>query len=93
MTDTTDTVQAEATGAETVNIEYGGNTYTVPAAIDDYDGDVVDAMDDQKLSHAIRGILGDDQWERFKASKPKVSAYGEFIEAWTKAIGLDSLGN
>lgn len=80
--------EAEMT-AETVTVDYGGRTFTLPASLDDVDGDVLDAIDDQKLSHALQGLLGPEQWAAFKATKPKVRDYGELFEAFAAKVGLD----
>lgn len=85
-------VEAEATGTDTVEVAYKGVTYAFPASMDDADGDVLEAIDNQKLSHAIRGLLTDDQYKRFKATKPKISDYGALFEAYAKVIGLESVG-
>lgn len=83
--------EAEMT-AETVEVQYNGMAFTMPASLDDADGDVIDAIDDQKLSHALRGLLDNEQWERFKATKPKVRDYGGLFEAFAAAIGLEGVG-
>lgn len=94
MTDNNDKTpaQIEATGAATVDIEYAGKTYKFPASMDDADGDVLDAIDDQKFSHALKGLLGDDGWTAFKAAKPKVRDYEGLFSAYAKKIGLVSAG-
>lgn len=83
--------QIEATNAESVDVDYEGNTYTFPASLDEADGDVIDAIDEQKMSRALRGLLG-DQWSTFKATKPKVKDYGGLFDAYAKRIGLSSSG-
>jgi hypothetical protein len=85
-------VAAEAAGADTVKVEYAGQVYLFPASLDDADGDVLDAVDDQKLSHALRGLMGADDWRRFKATKPKVKHYGELFGAYARTIGMDTVG-
>lgn len=86
-------IEVEATGVETVIIEFAGKSYTFPANIEDADGDVVDAVDDQKISHALRGLLSTTEWAAFKATKPKVRDYAALFEQYAKAIGLVSSGN
>lgn len=80
--------EAEMT-AETVTVDFGGQTFTMPASLDDADGDVIDAIDDQKLSHALQGLLGPEQWAAFKKTRPKVRDYGELFEAYAQKIGLE----
>jgi hypothetical protein len=85
--------QREADGDETVSVDYAGQSYVMPASLDDADGDVLDAIDDQHISYALRALLGDKQWDRFKANKPKVRDYNGLFESYAKATGLDSAGN
>lgn len=84
--------ELDATGA-TVTVTYNGNDYLLPGSLDDADGDVLDAIDDQKISHALRALLGAEQWKRFKATRPKTSDYGGLFDAYAKRIGLESTGN
>lgn len=91
MTDPTP-VELEATGAETVQVDYAGQSYTFPASLDIVDGDVIDAIDDMKLSHALKGLLSVEDWARFKATKPLLKHYGEFFDAFASAIGLGTAG-
>lgn len=85
-------LEREARGAETVTVEYAGESYTFPGSLDDADGEVLEAVDDKKLSYALRGLLDEHQWKRFKATKPKVRDYAGLFEAYAKAIGLESTG-
>ena len=85
--------QIEAEGIATVQVEFKGATYTFPAGIEDADGDVLDAIDDQKLSHALHGLLEGDEWARFKATKPRVHDYTDMFDAYAKVIGLGTSGN
>lgn len=85
--------QIEAEGVETVQVEFKGETYTFPAGLEDADGDVLDAIDDQKLSHALHGLLEGGEWARFKASRPRVRDYTDMFGAYAKVIGLDTSGN
>lgn len=91
MTDPTP-AELETSDAETVEVAYGSGSYTFPASLEDCDGDVLDAIDDMKLSHALKGLLSDDDWSRFKKSKPKVKDYGALFDAFAETIGLGSAG-
>ncbi len=83
--------ELEATGVEEVKVEWRGAFYTFPASLDDCDGDVLDAIDAQKMSFALKALLGEDQWETFKTSKPKVRDYGALFTEYAKAIGLPTV--
>lgn len=73
-----------------IEVVYGGESYTFPASLEDADGDVLDAIDDQKMSRAIRGLLGEKQWAKFKNSRPKVRDYAALFDAYAEAIGLST---
>ena len=85
-------LQAEAQAAEDVEVEFQDHTWVLPATLDEADGDVLDAIDEMKLSHALRGLMGDEQWDKFKATKPKVKDYGALFDAYANTIGLGSVG-
>ena len=84
--------QIEAEHVETVDVEYKGTTYIFPAGLEDADGDVIDAIDDSKISHALRGLLEGGEWERFKATKPRVRDYNDLFGAYALVIGLETSG-
>lgn len=90
MTDSPAQVEAEA--QDSLVVDHDGETYTFPASLDDADGDVLDAIDDQKLSRALRGLMSPADWTRFKATKPKVRDYARMFEAYATAIGLGNAG-
>lgn len=70
----------------TTTIEYNGDTYEVAPA-EDWDLDVLEAIDDQRLTHALKALLGEDQYKTFRASNRKVSDLGKFFEVAGKAVG------
>lgn len=84
--------ELEASDATTVDVEFNGVTVTMPASLDDADGDVIDAIDDMKLSHALKGLMSDDDWKRFKATKPTVKQYAALFDAYAAKIGLGGTG-
>lgn len=67
-------------------VEFGGETYLVPPA-DDWDLEVIEAIDDQRLSHAMKALLGEEQYATFRKSNRKVSSLGAFFEVAGKAVG------
>lgn len=84
--------ESEVYADPTVVVEYGNSSYVFPASLDDADGDVLDAVDDQKVSYALRSLLGQSQWDKFKATQPKVRDYNNLFDAFAKKIGLESTG-
>lgn len=84
--------QVEVLGVDTVQVTHGEHIYVFAASLDDADGSVLDAIDDQKLSYALRHLLGPEQWRRFKSTKPKVRDYADLFNAYAKVIGLGTAG-
>lgn len=91
--------QVEAEGDEDVVVEYAGHEYTFPASLDLADMGVVEAVDDQKMSYAIRGLLSEEDYEFFQRQgrllpsgervKPRVREARELFDEWAKRIGLE----
>jgi hypothetical protein len=92
MTDNKTPQELDALDIDTIDVEYKGATYRFPADIDDADGDVMDAIDNEKLSHALRGLMGADQWARFKKTAPKARDYKALFNSYAATAGLGDLG-
>ncbi|MGW6920849.1 hypothetical protein ACWGA9_06130 [Streptomyces sp. NPDC054950] len=75
----------DATG-EPLSVEFNGDTYLVPPA-DDWDLDVLEAIDDQRMTHALKSLIGDEQYAMFRKSNRKVSDLGKFFETAGKQAG------
>lgn len=90
--DTSAPVKAEVLGDDEVLVAFGDSKYSFPASLEDADGDVLEAIDDQKLSYVIKGLLSDEDLRRFKATKPKVRDYAALFDAYAQAIGLPGAG-
>jgi len=71
------TKKNDATGTAH-EVEFNGETYIIPTA-DEWDIDVLEAIDEQRLTHALRALLGDEQYAKFRAGNKKVKALGEFM--------------
>lgn len=83
---TTKALKAEATGSD-VEFEFNGITYTVPASINDQSLDVLEAIEDGRITAAVRAIIGDAQYAVFKSTKPTIGDLNVFFEALQKAAG------
>jgi hypothetical protein len=86
MPRTPNPVAAEATG-EKLAVEFRGATYTVDAA-GDWDLEVLEALEDGKMTTAVRALLGPDQFAAFKATRPKVNDLNDLFEAIQTALGI-----
>lgn len=91
---TTDPTPAEieATGVETIDITHKGVTYTLPAARRDAPIELAEALERDEMTAAVRALMGDEQWARFKATKPTIGDRNDIFDAWIAAIGLGSTG-
>lgn len=81
--------RAEAVPSEDKPIVIGwrGQNYRlIPSA--DWDINVLEAMEDGKITHILRGILAKDGYDRLAASKPKITDLTEFVEKAFKALGV-----
>ncbi|MFE3409450.1 hypothetical protein ACFXMT_14270 [Streptomyces mirabilis] len=75
----------DATGAAH-SVDFNGDTYLVPPA-DDWDLDVLEAIDDQRLTHALKALLGAEQYTKFRVTNRKVADLGKFFEVAGKSVG------
>lgn len=80
----TDAQKAAATG-ETVKVRYKGHVYSFSP--DDLTIDVLEALDDQKLTHVIRGLIGPGQWATYKERHRSTEEFNEFLVAVMEAAG------
>ncbi|MGH3878068.1 MAG: hypothetical protein ACRDSK_13645 [Actinophytocola sp.] len=76
--------------AEGADVEFDGETYTIPP-YEEWDIDALEAMDDQRYTVAIRGIIGDDQYSTFRSRHSKIGELEAFL---TKLMDVgDGKGN
>lgn len=86
------TAKADVRKEDTV-LEYGGETYTIPA--DTMDNiEIIEFIEDEEYIHAIRAIIGREQWSKFKDAhrdeRGRVST--EDFQAFIEYV-FGSLGN
>lgn len=67
-------------------VEFNGETYAVPPA-DDWDLEVLEAIDESRMTVALRALLGDEQYVKFRATNKKVKDLGAFFTAAGKKVG------
>lgn len=70
--------KSDAIGTFSV-VEYDGATYAIPP-IADWDLEVLESVEDGRITGAVRILLGDEQWRKFKAGH-KVSDLRELFKA------------
>ncbi|MFJ8699464.1 hypothetical protein [Streptomyces ardesiacus] len=68
---------------EGIKVEHNGKTYVVPSPLD-YPVDVVFADNDFE---AVRIVLGEDQWQEYRRTRPTIRDFQLFNEKINKASG------
>lgn len=58
--------QIEAEETETVDVEWEGITFTIPASLDELDLDALAAFEAGKSAIAIRAVLGETSYARMR---------------------------
>jgi len=82
--------QREAEEPTEVTVEWRGQSFTIPASLDDCDLDTLEAFENGKAVAAVRGILGDRAFSSFKRkNKPNVRDFNEFAKVVALAMGMD----
>ncbi|WP_435270928.1 hypothetical protein [Streptomyces sp. 1222.5] len=74
--------EAEAT-ADVISVEHNGRTYALPSPLD-YPVDVVFADNDFE---AVRIVLGEEQWQAYRSTKPTIRDFQLFNEKINRATG------
>lgn len=80
---------ARETGAsdKPIVVAHEGQKYTlIPSS--EWDINVLEAIEDGKLTHVLRGVLAGDGYDRFAATKPKLSEMQPFVDKVFKALGI-----
>lgn len=75
----------------TVVFKFRGREYTLPANLNEADGDVLEHVENDKPISALKALLGEEQFTAYKAAvKPKVKDHIEFMGEAFKALGTTS---
>lgn len=78
--------QSAAARSETITFTYDGDEYTV-ANGDDISIDLLEAIEARRTAGAIRAILGEAGWAKFRERHDKVSHLNEIADKWSEATG------
>lgn len=81
--------EAEDKGFATIVVEYDGEYYEIPEEMRNWPLDVMDAQEEGKNIGTIRGLLGADQYNKFR-SKPRTM--GDFEDFTTKLLKVGVKG-
>ncbi len=68
-----------------ITVTWKGKTYkVVPAS--KWTIEVLEAVEDGKMTYILRNVLEGDGYTRFRATQPLASEVGEFFEKVSKAV-------
>lgn len=82
------TAKNEALGVKTVEVEWDGHAYTVPASLDLVDPDAFEVIVEGSVLDVVRALLGAEQWALWKErGRGKPHRFGEFRDAIWRAMG------
>ena len=81
-----DAVEAEATG-QPFEFDWHDESYSLPSA-GDADWRALAALDSGKLEAGLRGLMGDDQYDRFASRPLATKKLGKLVEAYLEYQGV-----
>lgn len=91
------TVEAEVTELNAVVeeaaknvVEFKGEKYELPDDFNDANGDVLWLLEKEKPTLALEALLGDEQFAKYRAGKPKVKDLNDFLEKCFEVMGSDT---
>lgn len=85
------TAQKAEADREPVKATWRDREWTAPTPTD-WPWEVLEAIDDEKYTKALRGLLSEADYDAFKKLKPTVTDGGELLEALVKAGGFEDSG-
>ena len=82
----TNPTAAEALGQK-IPVSFGGVDYLIDPA-SEWSYETLEAFEEGRISGFLKSILGEEQHNAFKATKPKIADVNGFVEALQKALGI-----
>lgn len=79
--------RAEATKTP-AEFAYDGEVYSIAPARE-WDLDAIEALEDGRTANAVRLILGNEQWRRFRSKPRKLDDLNDLMDEATKAGGIE----
>lgn len=83
--------QREAEGIETVEVEFDGETYEIPADPIDWEIDVTEAFETGRMITACRGLLGPEQFAVLSRKGYRNRDFRRLFKLLAEAGGFESL--
>lgn len=71
-----------------IRFEYDGETYEITSA-SDWDVEVLESFEDGNIVRTVRGLLGPDQWAKFKSKRRTVSDLNNLFQDVQTALGSE----
>jgi hypothetical protein len=91
MTKETNALKAEATD-EPIEVTFRDEVYVIPAPLD-WPWETMDHLAEGRISKAVAELLGEEQLETFRATRPRMRDAVALMEAIAAASGSGELGN
>jgi hypothetical protein len=70
-----------------ITVTWKGKTYRVIPSTE-WTIETIEAMEDGKMTHMLRGMLADDGYARLRETKPLLPDLTDFFEKVQKALGI-----
>lgn len=86
-----DAVQNEATG-DPHPFTFAGEDLLIPRT-SDWPAEAMEHVTEGRVTSAFRLVMGDDDYDRFAAHKPKLAVYEAIFDEIAKREGLGDAGN
>jgi hypothetical protein len=80
-------------GYDTVDVEYDGETYTIPADPLDWPFEAQEALDGRQATKLLRALLGPDQYQTFQSKGYRTRHFNDFSNLIAEAGGFKKSGN
>lgn len=91
--------EAEARGIDRATITWQGFEFSVPASVEDWDPDVLEAFEKNQAITAVKALLGDSTYAKLRKHAQKnglafnVRTIGEVMGLVAEAMGFGDAGN
>lgn len=84
--------QVEASGVDTIEVEYLGDRYTMPATADDWDIEALELFQSGRSVAAVGLLMGTKQYSAFKVKHRTARRINEFADQLAVLYGFKSAG-
>lgn len=71
-----------------IRFEFDGEEFVITSAAD-WDVEVLESYEDGNIVQTVRGLLGPDQWKRFKSKRRTVGDLNDLFQAVQDSLGSE----